>query len=154
MQFSHLIEINDILNPLIDTLSRDQLWKGLERRARDPKRFVMSLDSCEITNDDGGSLRRELHFGSLVVRDQVKMVPHDSVIYQVEAGAGFPASTLVMRIEEPEPEHLFVRFEYSDSRPENEASDKEALAYLRSAYVAADIDTIRGIRQLASEGEL
>jgi hypothetical protein len=154
MQFSHLIEINDLLNPLIDMLTREQLWNGLLRRARDPVRFVMSLDACAIVDDDGASLRRELRFGSLVVRDRVTFLPLESVTYEVEAGADFPASTLVMRIEEPEPEHLFVRFEYADSRPDTEASDREALEYLRSAYVAADIDTIRGIRELATEGEI
>lgn len=154
MQFSHLIEINDVLNPLIDVLSRDQLWKGLERRARDPVRFVLSLDGCEIFDDDGATLRRELRFGGLVVRDRVTFAPLESVTYEVEAGKDYPASTLVMRIEEPEPEHLFVRFEYADSRPDSEAADREALEYLRSAYVAADIDTIRGIRELATDGEI
>ena len=33
MQFSHLIQINDPFNPLIDPLSREQLWRGLVLRA-------------------------------------------------------------------------------------------------------------------------
>lgn len=28
MKFEHLIEINDPLNPLIDTLSLEQVWRG------------------------------------------------------------------------------------------------------------------------------
>ena len=33
MKFEHLIEINDPLNPLIDTLSLEQVWRGLVLRA-------------------------------------------------------------------------------------------------------------------------
>jgi hypothetical protein len=152
--FSHLVEINDLLNPLLDTLTREQLWSGLVRRAEDPAQFVIGLDSCRIVGRDGESLLRELQFGSLVVRDRVSFAPLQSVRYDVEAGENFPASTLVMRIEEPQPEHLFVHFEYSDQRPEPRGEDFEALRVLHSAYKAADIDTIRGIRRLIAEGSL
>jgi len=32
MKFEHLIEINDPLNPLADTMTREQLWRGLVLR--------------------------------------------------------------------------------------------------------------------------
>ena len=32
MRFEHLIQINDPLMPLLDTLSREQLWRGLVLR--------------------------------------------------------------------------------------------------------------------------
>ena len=48
MKFSHLIQINDPLNPLIDPLSREQLWRGLVLRAENPLLFVMGLDRFEI----------------------------------------------------------------------------------------------------------
>ena len=153
-RYSHLVEINDLLNPLLDALTREQLWSGLVRRAEDPAQFVIGLDACRIVGRDGQSLRRELRFGSLVVRDRVSFEPLQSVCYDVDASEHFPASSLVMRIEEPQPEHLFVRFEYSDERPEPQGEELEALQVLRSAYKAADIDTIRGIRRLAIDGKL
>ena len=66
-----------------------------------------------------------------------------------------PASDLRMSIEEPQPGALFVRFEYDDHQDETES--EEAAFYnefRRSAYLEADIDTIRIIRQLAHEGQL
>ena len=48
MQFQHLVEINDPLNPLIDTLTRDQLWRGLVMRAESPKLFIPWLDECKL----------------------------------------------------------------------------------------------------------
>ena len=153
-RFSHLVEINDLLNPLLDALTREQLWQGLVRRAEDPVPFVIGLDACRIVGREHQSLLRELHFGSLVVRDRVIFAPLQSVRYDVEAGDNFPASTLVMRIEEPQPGHLFVRFEYFDQRPAPNGEDAEALRVLHSAYEAADIDTIRGIRRLFVESKL
>ena len=48
MKFEHLIEINDPLNPLMDTLTREQLWRGLVLHAESPKLFVPHLDECTI----------------------------------------------------------------------------------------------------------
>jgi len=153
-RFNHLIEINNFLNPLIDTLSREQLWQGLVHRAEHPAHYVLGLDSCRITGREELSMRRELRFGSLLVRDRVSYFPRDAVRYDVEASTDFPASTLVMSIEEPEPGHLFVRFEYDDERPEPAGAENEEIQYLHSAYKAADIDTIRGIRRMVAEGLL
>ena len=101
MRFSHLIQINDPLNPLIDPLSREQLWRGLVYRAENPLPFVLGLDECRIVVRTERTLRRELHFGSLTVRDRVTLDPMKQVRYETEAGAGLPASSLVMTIEEP-----------------------------------------------------
>ena len=49
MKFEHLIEINDPLNPLIDTLSLEQVWRGLVLRAESPRLFVPHLDECQIS---------------------------------------------------------------------------------------------------------
>jgi hypothetical protein len=152
-QFNHLVEINDPHNPLIDMITREQLWTGLVRRAEEPAQFVMGLDACRIVSRTGETLKRELRFGSLIVRDSVTFSHLESVCYEVEATDAYPASTLIMRIEEPKPERLFVRFEYSDERPEPDDEDEEevkAMRALHSAYKAADIDTIRGIRRFVN----
>ena len=68
MRFEHLVQINDPLNPLIDPLTRDQLWRGLMRYIETPVAFVEGLDSGRVTSRDGNVLHRELHFGRRVVR--------------------------------------------------------------------------------------
>ncbi len=157
--FSHLVEINDLLNPLLEPLSREQLWRGLVCRAEEPLVFVAGPDTCRIHSRGEQSLRRELHFGEVclgevVVRDSVHFTPLESVRYKVGAGADYPGSTLTMRIEEPGPGHLFVRFEYADERPDAMSGDVQALKYRHSVYLATDLETIRGIRKLAAEGRL
>jgi len=152
MKFSHLIQINDPLNPLIDPLSREQLWRGLVRRAENPLPFVLGLDGFRILGRGENSLTRELRFGKVTVRDRVTLDPMNRVRYETDAGEGIPASSLVMTIEEPEADQLFVRFDYETLRPEGDApSEAYYNAFLKQAYVEADIDTIRTIRRLLQE---
>lgn len=153
MKFQHLIEINDPLNPLIDPLTREQLWRGLVLRAEAPQMFVPWLDRCDVLARSPLSLSRELRYGTLVVRDHVTFVPQQSVHYDVPAQKDIPASRLVMTIEEPQPELFFVRFEYDDGKNEEEQGGEAFYNdFRRSAYEESDIDTIRVIRQLAGQG--
>jgi hypothetical protein len=156
MRFSHLIQINDPLNPLIDPLSREQLWRGLVLRAENPLLFVLALDGFEIVERGENALARKLHFGKLTLRDRVSFSPMQQVRYEIEAAGDSPAATLVMSIEEPEPEQLFVRFDYETLQGEAAAPmDEFYNSFAKQAYIEADIDTVSTIRRLALEqGEL
>jgi hypothetical protein len=155
MKFSHLVEINDPLNPLIDALSREQLWRGLVLRAEIPKAFVPYLDGCEILEKSALSMLRELRYGELIVRDRVTFLPQEQIVYHVPQQEGIPESTLTMTIEEPEPEILFVRFDYDDGASEaQDTADAFYNDFRKSAYTESDIDTIRTIREMAEEGRL
>ncbi|HEY5293221.1 MAG TPA: SRPBCC family protein [Burkholderiales bacterium] len=152
MQFSHLIQINDPLDPLIDPLSREQLWRGLVLRAENPLLFVMALDGFEIVERGDNMLARELRFGKLTLRDRVRFEPMKQVRYEIEAAGDSPAATLVMTIEEPEPGQLFVRFDYETQQGEAAAPiDEFYSSFAKQAYVEADIDTVSTIRRLALE---
>lgn len=155
MKYTHLVQINDLLNPLIDALSREQLWQGLRLRAYDPKQFVVGLDRFELLSQNESGLERELHFGHLTVRDKVTFTPMSQVRYEVQAAGEVPAATLITTIEEPEPDQLFVRFEY-DTRPVEGGPPVEPYyqQFMKEAYKEADIDAIRIIRRLVAEGKL
>jgi hypothetical protein len=149
MEFVHLVQINDPRTPGIEPLTREQLWQGLVARAERPAHFLIGMDECRILGRGENTLERQLRFGSLVVRDRVVFVPGVAVRYEIEATAQVPGGSLVMQIEEPQPEQLFVRFEYR-----LEVGESRAEAYLsefrKSAYREADIDTVWMIRQLAA----
>jgi hypothetical protein len=153
MKFNHLIVINDPLNPLIEPLTRNQLWQGLVLRAEQPMRFVPHLDQCDLLQRTGDVLQRELRYGTLVIRDEVTFVPQQEVRYDVPAQQEIPASSLTMSISEPQEGLLVVRFDYEDGTSDLAGSmDAFYNEFRRSAYQEADIDTIRIIRQLADEG--
>ena len=53
MKFEHLIEVNDLANPLQAPLSREELWFGLLCRAEDARAFrglARSLTSIRCSN--------------------------------------------------------------------------------------------------------
>jgi hypothetical protein len=155
MKFDHLIQINDPLNPLIDPLTRDQLWRGLMQRASYPMLFVPWLDACDVTSRSDNAIDRTLRYGDVVIHDHVTFLPQQQVRYDVPAQCDIPASRLNMTIEEPQPGLLFVRFEYDDGSPDVEGTtDALYNDFRRSAYQESDIDTIRIIRQMSAEGQL
>jgi hypothetical protein len=155
LKFSHLVQINDPLNPLIDPLSREQVWQGLIMKAENPILFVYALDDFTILSRDEGRLRRELRFGAARIRDTITLMPPDTVRQDIEPGAGIPGATLVTTIESPDSLQLFVRFEYETRPLDGEPPHDDTVTELvRQAYIAADTDVVRTIRRLAAEGRL
>jgi hypothetical protein len=74
------------------------------------------------------------------------------VRYEIEAAGDSPAATLVMTIEEPEPEQLFLRFDYETLQGHTATPiDEFYSSFAKQAYVEADIDTVSAIRRLALE---
>jgi hypothetical protein len=155
MKFEHLIEINDPLNPLIDAITREQLWRALVLRAESPKTFVPHLDDCTIGERSSGSFTRRLRYGELVVEDRVHLTPLQEVRYDVPAQGEISASSLTMTIEAPSEAQLFVRFRYDDGHDAaTDEANKMYDEFKKSAYQEADIDTVRILRQLAADGRL
>lgn len=155
MKFHHIVEINDPLNPLIEPLERAQVWRGLVLRAEQPNLFMPHLDRCELLERTELSVVRELHYGTLRIRDTVLYFPQDKIEYRVPSQPDIPASSLVVSILEPQDGSLLVRFDYDDGTVEAAGSmDGFYNEFRHSAYKEADLDTISLIRQLAQEGEL
>jgi hypothetical protein len=155
MKFEHLIEINDPLNPLIDPITREQLWRGLVLHANSPKLFVPHLDECTISERSSEGFRRLRRFGELFIDDRVILTPMKEVRYEVHAQGDISASSLTVTIESPEEHILFVRFRYDDGHDAvTDAANAMYDEFKKSAYQEADIDTIRMVRELAAEGRL
>src|SRR5512137_1395610 len=158
MRYEHLVQINDPRMPLLDSLTRNQLWQGLMVRAEDPVQFVLGLEGATIhsheVRGEVHELTRTLDFGSFRVEDRVRLVRDRGSEVRTMAGPTWPASRLTITIEEPEPELLFLRFVYEF----DEASDADLDPVIRQlreqAYASADLDTVVRIRALAEQGVL
>jgi len=159
MRFEHLVQVNDPLQPLLTEVSREQLWRGLVRRAERPVEFVQGLAGATIDQRVAGpgrtQLARTLDFGSFRVHDRVLLTEDGVSVTEVEATATYPASRLTVRIEEPTAGSLFLRFTYeSDEEPGADPLDALARRLREQAYRSADIDTVWRIRDLVERGEL
>jgi hypothetical protein len=155
MRFEHLVEINDLSQPCVRVLSRDELWAGLVVRAERPDLFLPGLAEVNVLARTESGLVRVLSFGDVRITDEVRFVGRALVRYEIPAQAEISRSSLEMSIEEPHAGHLFVRFVYEDERVLGDA--REAAAFddvRRAAYEAADVDTIATIRLLVESGAL
>ncbi|WP_374325585.1 SRPBCC family protein [Azonexus sp.] len=149
MKFEHLIVINDPGNPLIVPLNRRQLWEGLLQRVYHPLPFLPGLESCTLLQRDEAFLRRELDFGAARIRDRVTLAVEEWVHFEIEPGEQHPGGSLTIRIEEPAPEQLCLRFIYTTAMA---AEDQAYIEYVKSAYQQSDIDCVSIIRTLAAGG--
>lgn len=158
MRYEHLVQINDPLMPLLDTLTRNQLWQGLMLRAEEPTQFVLGLEGATIhsheVNGPVHELTRTLDFGSFRVEDRVRLVRDHGSEIQTRAGPTWPASRLTITIEEPEPELLFLRFVYESDESGDAGLDPVVARLREQAYQSADLDTVVRIRALAEQGVL
>jgi hypothetical protein len=153
--FHHLIQVNDPRMPLIDSLTREQVWRGFVQKAENPLLFVYALDAFRVLSRQADSISRELHFGSAVIRDRITFLPPDRIRQDIEAAGAVPAATLVTTIETPDSGQLFVRFEYETPLVDEAApADEMTRGFVKQAYVEADKDAIRTIRRLVAEGKL
>lgn len=147
MRFEHIIVINDLLNPLVEPLSLEQLWSGLVGSLEDPARFLPGLDEARVLARAADGFRRELRFGHTVIHDRVRLVPCERLEVASEATPEVPALTRTLTIEEPIEGEYVVRFVY-ERRPEGHAPVEPAyLQVLEDAWLAADIDLIAQIRR-------
>lgn len=155
MKFEHLVEVNHPSVPTTQWLTLEQLWQGLVLRATQPKLFVPHLDICHICPLDENIVSRELHYGKLIISDQVHFTQQKSVHYAVPAQGEITASSLHMHIETPQPDVMLVRFVYQDQQNEaHNPTDVMVNDFRRSAYLESDLDIIRIIRECAITGEL
>ncbi|MBP5985935.1 MAG: DUF1857 family protein [Azonexus sp.] len=155
MNFEHLIQINDPENPLVDSLTRDQLWQGLLHRVENPVPFLPGLESCTILEREAATLLRELDFGPAVIHDRVTLVDMVSVLFDIQPSEAHPGGSLTITIEEPEPGFLFLRFAYQTTLASDPNSEERAyIEYVKSAYHQSDIDCVRLIRTLAAGGSI
>lgn len=152
MNFEHLIEINDPGNPLIETLSRDQVWQGLLARVENPLPFLPGLESCTILERQGDTLLRELDFGPAVIQDRVTLAAGTWVRFDILPSAAHAGGSLTISIEEPRAEHLFLRFTYRTTLAEGGTEERAYVEYVKSAYHQSDVDCVRLIRTLAAGG--
>lgn len=153
MHYEHLLQINDASDPQIEPLTREQLWLGLVARAERPQYFLVGMDECLIAERTANTLRRHMRFGATHLHDLVTYEPPVQVRFDVEPTLGVTGARLIIRIEEPQPGELFLRFAYTLQTTSDDAVG-DLDEYRKSAYRNSDIDTVRMIRQLAASGIL
>lgn len=153
MNFEHLIQINDPANPLIESLSRAQLWQGLVHRVEDATPFLPGLERCTVIERHADHLLRRLDFGAASIHDKVTLLEMHWVRFDILPSEQHAGGSLTITIEEPEDGTLFLRFAYTTTFGSDPNSEERAyIDYIKSAYHQSDLDCVRIIRTLAAGG--
>jgi hypothetical protein len=150
LHHEHIVRINDPANIDGAWLTREQLWAGLQHTVFAPELLDQSIDSASIEEIGPSRLRREIRRGRCATSDEVELVPNESLRIRADAAGAFAGSTLTIRIEEPAPEMLFVRFTYDVCGLE-EARDEQEDSARCSAYHSSDIERIREVRRFVGQ---
>ena len=154
MQFEHLVAVNQPGNPGLRALTRDELWRGLLRRALSALDFVESLET-DVEHEAGeGYSERSWGYGNFEVRVRIEHAAPDTIVVRTHPLPDDEGGRLTITVEESEAGHLFVRFAYLTPLPEGVVDGVDVAAYLRSAYRDTDVAIIRRIREMVEAGEL
>ena len=152
LEFEHIIQVNDLNNPELTVLSRDVLWQGLVFRASYPDHFNPALN-CRLEPDTNNHFIRYIDVGQMELRDEVTLVPMQEIRTLIDGRTQPMHAESIATIEEPEPGHLFVRFNYKRDAIGVEGG-LDADAFLKEAYLQQDRDAIMVIRQMAANNQL
>lgn len=153
MHYEHIVAVNDLGNPQTLVLSRAQLWQGLMLRAESPQLFNPHIESVTILERTATVLLREVNFGNMLVRERIHLQEGVSLQHDTEPGANHAGGKLLVSIEEPDPDCLFVRFAYDTPAPQD-AEVEQLVGYLQEMWRQMDVECIRTIRELAQAGSL
>ncbi|KAJ7274880.1 DUF1857-domain-containing protein [Mycena rebaudengoi] len=137
-------------------ITEEQLWKGLEFKARNPKAFIPNIASSVVTSDDGKNAVREVKFKDApdVVRSET-IEGHEPAVIYFETDTGHR----ILNIISYGPENkLFLTYCFSNGIPtvfsvpadKPKPSVKELNATI-GKYVEG---TIVVVRQMVKEGKL
>ena len=151
LEFEHIVQVNDLNDASIKQISRSQLWRGLEMRARTPQKFNRSLD-CQAKPLGENEFLRTINVGGSTFCEHVILYPEQKICTSTIAERDQILAESTTSIEEPEAGSLFVRFCYKRELDENDQQINVG-EHLKSAYVQVDLDAIAMIRMLA-ESEL
>ena len=130
-----------------DGITSEDLWKALLEFVRRPHFYVEHLTNSQIISEkpqeNGTRFERQLNFDKIKVEDVVDALPESkTIITHVKPSSQYPESSLLIRIEEPEADTLFIRF-----IDEEEQHDENPLLQdlRRQAYEAKDQHLVEGL---------
>ena len=148
------------VNPEGETpLTRDQVWKGLERKARDARLFLPPglCTRCDVTEKSATHFVREATIAGQDLREIIVLEPQSKVTFFQAAGPREGA--IINELIEDEAGELQLRFycylglrDHEPNGPEEQA--EQAQFDSDKGYKAALLSTLKRTRELLAEGKL
>ncbi len=134
------------------TLSRAEVWHGLELKANNALPFVPSISYCEVTERlSDTEFVREIEFRGERSHERVTLEPQQRVTF--ERLDGSVLGRILNEIEQRDDGELELRFTYSleiEGVPAGSEQEREYAAGMESDYLKALGATLAAVRRVAA----
>jgi hypothetical protein len=108
-------------------LTRAQISNGLLDLIRNPKEYLPHLEDVhteEVKKPNGEIVFfRSFDFGPYCVEDKVVFIPEEQATTHVQETENIPNSMMIIKIEEPAKDDLFLRFSYFEDPEKSPLKD-------------------------------
>ena len=134
-------------------LSRADVWKGLEAKARNALPYVPSMTKCEVESEGENWIQREIEFRGQRLGERITLEPQETVRF--ERTSGEVMGTILNEILESEDGELELRFSFDLELEGVEAGSQEETDYeetMKGDYEKAVESTLAAIRRWVREG--
>jgi Acetylaranotin biosynthesis cluster protein L len=134
-------------------LSRADVWKGLEAKARNALPYVPSMTMCEVESEGENWIQREIEFRGQRLGERITLEPQETVRF--ERTSGEVMGTILNEILESEDGELELRFSFDLELEGVEAGSQEETDYeetMKGDYEKAVESTLAAIRRWVREG--
>ncbi|KAH0566053.1 hypothetical protein GP486_000546 [Trichoglossum hirsutum] len=142
------------------TLTKDEVWSGLMKKARRPQDYVPVINHCELLSEDENGLLRDVDIqpgkfmpGGLT-REKVTWVKKIRVDYVMQGDK--PQTITNILSEGPAPGELYLTFSYELERDVEPGSAEEAAVWenIRAGAQKSVEGALKAIRQKKVDGLL
>jgi len=136
------------------TLTRADVWRGLEAKANNALPFVPAMTHCEVQERGDNLIVREIEFRGERFGERVTLQPQESVVFQRTFGSVL--GTIRNDILESEDGELQLRFSFDLELEGVEAGSQEERDYeetMKGDYLKAVDATLGAIRRWVREGD-
>jgi hypothetical protein len=129
-------------------LSRADVWKGLEAKARNALPYVPSMTMCEVQAEGENWIQREIEFRGQRLGERITLTPQETVRF--ERTSGEVMGTILNEILEDEDGEAQLRFSFDLELEGAEPGSKEEADYeetMKGDYAKAVEATLAAIRR-------
>jgi hypothetical protein len=140
-------------------LTREQVWKGLELKARDARQFLPPglCSRCEVTEESATHFVRNATIGSVDLREIITLEPQHKVTFFQATGPREGA--IINELFEDEAGDLQLKFycylglrDKAPNGPEEQA--EQAQFDSDKGYKAALLSTLKRTREMVADGRI
>jgi hypothetical protein len=147
---AHTVDVNP--SGVTPTLTRAQVWRGLEMKAENALPFVKGMTKCEVLERTGNIILREVVFAGSSHRERITLHAPVQVHFERVGEGGFIENTI-----SDSERGLLLTFTFSLTMPGTESGSAEETANgesMKHAYIGAVAATLDRVRQMARDNEL